>query len=86
MLAVAPTIDIQVIAIIIPACESPCWKVVTLPLFQEIRFARGLTVRDILAWGKRQKYPGNFTRQLLAWLSFNDLICFDDVKKMWVAL
>ena len=79
------TVDIHVIAIVVPSCESPCWKIITEPLLKFIKDAGGRSMTEILKWGKMLRYPQNFSRHLLAWLSFNDIVFYDEDRKIWVA-
>lgn len=70
---------------VVPSCESPRWKVITIPLADTIRDMGGMNMVEMLKWGKARKYTQNFTRHLLAWLSFNDLVEYDVARGIWIA-
>jgi hypothetical protein len=79
------TVDIRIIALIIPSCDAPCWPVITLPLLNKIKAENGIKAAEIIKWGKTQKFTIMFTRNLLAWLSFRELVVFDSAKGLWFA-
>ena len=67
----------------VPAVCDPCWSGLSLPLLAFIRKAKAATIDAIVAWGSEQGRGGTVTRHMLAWLSFQDLVRYDEVKRVW---
>ena len=41
------------------------------------------TIDEVVEWGRQQCISGCMIRHMLAWLSFNDVVRYDEKDKMW---
>jgi ribosomal protein S19E (S16A) len=63
--------------------NDPWWKAATAPLLRYVRAQGSVAIDDIVAWGKRARHNANKTKNMLAWLSFNGLVAYDELASVW---
>ena len=68
----------------VPAACNPSWAALSRPMLAHLRQVRSVSIDDLVAWGVEQKLGGAIARQTLAWLSFRDLVHYDDAERAWV--
>lgn len=63
--------------------SDPRWREETEPLLRYVRAQRSVTIDDIVIWGRGARHPGNKIKNMLAWLSFNNLVAYDVQISAW---
>ena len=66
----------------VPRVDSPWWAGATAPLLAYFG-SGGLTIDEVVEWGREQGLSGSMVRHMLAWLSFRGLVYYDDVFARW---
>ena len=46
-------------------------------------FKKGRTVDEVVAWGRQQRISDCMIRHMLAWLSFNNVVRYDEEIELW---
>ena len=83
-----PEIDLSIR--VAPPVTSPWWREATAPLLEHFRErvraggSRRLTIDQVVEWGRERGCTGTMTRHLLAWLSFNGFVRYDERWEAWV--
>ena len=68
----------------IPAVEDSNWPTIAAPLLAHIECSfEGLSTKAILALWRKRDRSGTKTRNMLAWLAFQNLVVFDQDNKVW---
>jgi hypothetical protein len=61
------------------------WEAMTRSLLAHVRVSGFISIDEIVEWGRRSKYTGYEIRDMLAWLSFNNLVVYDEQVQAWKA-
>ena len=69
----------------VPDCNDPRWPDATRPLLNMIRLSGGTTILQIVTWAREHNITGHIVRNQLAWLSFYNLVAYDDPSGKWIA-
>jgi hypothetical protein len=67
--------------LVVPRVDDPWWVEATAPLLAF--FKKDRTIDAVVEWGRRQYISGCLIRHMLAWLSFNHVVRYDDEDKVW---
>ena len=67
---------------LLPAGDSR-WRGITAPLLRHVRAQGSVTIDDVLVWGKGARCSNNRVKNMLAWLSFNGLVAYDEHAHAW---
>jgi hypothetical protein len=68
-------------ATLIPPASSSIWEGLTQELLAQISTPK--TTDEACVWGREHRYTHPLTKNMLAWLSFKDLIHYDVVDFKW---
>jgi hypothetical protein len=63
--------------------RDPAWARTTLPLLRHMRARGPVTIDDVVLWGRNMGHTGNGIRHMLAWLSFNDIVFYNEETNLW---
>ena len=67
----------------IPATKDPRWVSLSKSLLEYVSTHGGVTIDDVVEWGIVRRRSCNLTKNMLAWLSFNGLVVYDEEVRKW---